>query len=362
MSGKKTIYFMIVFLVLIAVGAYWYVKQPSPADKQVETPNQVIAGVRTILLKRGAIEQTVTAYGTVVAAIGQTRTFSVPFECRVQKVLVTAGQAVEMNTPLIEISPSPDSRLRFAQACAERDTAKNNLQIIQQRMEMKLATRLDVTSAEQTLGMAELNVKSMADQGIDGNKTILADSAGLISQINVEQGEIVSAGAPMVASIGDGQISVIVGVENDDVNLLRSGQDVQLYQVNAAEKKTIDGKIGLVTHRVNQQTRMVDVFVIPQAGAKLLLNQYIEARIMIRSDEGLLVPRSAILPEGNNYVLYTVENGCAVKHMVSLGMKNADRVEVVSDQLQPGQQVVVTGNYELEDKMSVKVEQSNERD
>jgi len=102
---------------------------------------------------------------------------------------------------------------------------------------------------------------------------------------------------------------------------------------------------------------MVDVFVIPQTGANLLLNQYVETNIIIGSDEGFLVPRSAVLPEDNNYVLYTVEKERAVKHIVNIGLKNSEQVEVISDQLQQGQQVVVAGNYELENDMAVNVEQ-----
>jgi membrane fusion protein (multidrug efflux system) len=321
-----------------------------------EGEKEPVAQVRVITLNRSTINKTLTAYGTVVAALGQTQTFSVPFESEVDRVLATPGQAVDVNTPLIEISPSPESRLRFAEAHAQRDTAKNNVELVRQRVEMKLTTRQDLVSAQQSYEAAELNLKSMQEQGLDKSRLIRATSKGLVSQISVEQGQIVAAGSPMIATIGENQISVLLGVEMEDVSLLRAGQEVDLYQVNVPERKVIKGKIGLVTHRVNQETRLADVFVTPEIGANLLLNQYVEADIIIGSREGFLVPRSAVLPEDNNYVLYTAEKGRAAKHIVNIGFKNPEEVEVISDQLQQGQQVVVTGNYELEDNMPVKVE------
>ena len=352
MKRKYAIYIIIALIAAIIVVAYRHFSTAMP-----EAEKAPIAKVRVVTLKRRKIEKTIVAYGTVVAAIGQTQTFSVPFESQVSHVLVTAGQAVDPNTALIEISPSPETRLKFAEAIAERDTAKNNVDLVKQRLDLKLATRQELVSVQQSYEAAELNLKSMEEQGLGKNKIICANSKGVVSQISIEQGQIVTAGAPMIATIGENQISVLLGVEMDNISLLQTGQDVQLYQVNATEKKMIAGKIGLVTHRVNQQTRMVDVFVIPQSGANLLLNQYVEAYIVIKTDEGFVVPRSSVLPEDDNYVLYTVENNRAVKHIVDIGLENPEQVEVFSDQLQDGRQIVVSGNYELENDMAVKMEQ-----
>jgi RND family efflux transporter MFP subunit len=352
MSKRNTIYVIIGLFIVIAGITYWSIRGIGSGS---EEPVQPVAKVAVVPLTRGKIDETIVAYGTVIAAIGQTQTFSMPFESQVRKVLVTAGQVIDINTPLIEISPSPASRLQFAEARTARDTAKNNLDLVNMRFQMKLSTRQDVIVAEQNLETAELNMKSMEEQGAGKNQTILAKSNGLVNQINVEQGQMVAAGTPMITTIGRNQISVILGVENEYISLLKTGQDVQLYQVNAREKKMIEGKIGLVTHRVNQQTRMVDVFVIPQTGADLLLNQYVEAHIVIRSDEGFIVPHSAVLPEEGKHILYTVENDHAVKNVVNIGLENSEQVQVFADDLKQGQQVVVVGNYELENDMAVEV-------
>ena len=58
------------------------------ADKQAD---DVVARVKVVKAHNGVIEQTVTAFGTVVASPEDVQTISVPFECRVRRVLAVAG-------------------------------------------------------------------------------------------------------------------------------------------------------------------------------------------------------------------------------------------------------------------------------
>jgi hypothetical protein len=65
------------------------------------------------------------------------------------------------------------------------------------------------------------------------------------------------------------------------------------------------------------------------------------------------VPRSAVLPEGDKHVLFTVEKGRAVKHVVRIGLENADAYQIMGTDLRAGEQAVIEGNYELSDGMAV---------
>jgi membrane fusion protein (multidrug efflux system) len=360
MSTKHTVAVLVVLLAAGIGTAYWVFKTTSSQtqpEKSPETlPNSPVAKVQTVLLAHSPIEETIVAYGTVAAAPGKTQTVSVPFESQVRSVLVTPGQVVDANTPLIEIAPSPESRFGLQEARAQRDMANNSLDLVNQRYKMKLATRQDLVSAQQTSQAAQLKVKKLEEQGIDAPQTLLAHARVLVSQINVGQGQIIAPGVSLLEMIDQNQLSVRLGIENEVIDLLKTGQSVGLYRVSAPEQKPIPATIGLITKQVNPQTRMVDVFVVPQAGDRLLLNEYIEGRIIVKSDQGFVVPISAVLPEEQTYILYTVEKDHAVKHQVRVGIKTAQQVQVYGDDLKEGQPVVVSGNYELENNMAVEME------
>jgi membrane fusion protein, multidrug efflux system len=70
---------------------------------------------------------------------------------------------------------------------------------------------------------------------------------------------------------------------------------------------------------------------------------------------GLVAPRSAVLPnDDGGYSLFTVENGKATEHKVSITGQDDQSTEITGDGLAAGQAVVTVGNLELEDGMSVK--------
>jgi len=315
-----------------------------------------VAGVQVVSLSRQDIKEILVVYGTVVSALGKTETFSVPFECQVQSVFVTAGQVADANSALVAITPSPDTRLSLAQARSERDTAREDLALVQQRLKMKLATQQNLVSAKQKLQAAELKVTSMKDRGIDGRKIIRARSKGLISRIDVEPGQIVAAGTTLVEMIGRHQISVRLGIEHEDIGALQPGQPVELYPVNAPEKRATQGEIALITQRVNPQTRLVDVFVTPHDGIALMLNEYLESHVVLASDSGFVVPRSAVLSQEGNHIVYTVRQDRAIRHVVNIGLETPDQVQILGDGLREGDRVVTTGNYELSEGMAVMVE------
>ena len=357
MSRRNKFFFTVVFVLICGVAGYWLTlasNRKSIITASLSEPEPV-GKVRVVPLNRGKIQEELTAYGTVVAAVGKTRTFSVPFESQIQEVMVAAGQPVDVNTPMIRLSSSPDARLQLAQARVERDSTQSRLELTREQVDLKLATRQDLAAAQQQFDAAQLNMTSLEEKGIESGKIIRAESAGMVSKIDIEQGQIVPAGSAMIEIIGHDQISVRLGVESENIALLKAGQEVHLFRIHTPGMKRLEGKINLVTHRVNPRTRMVDVFVTPEADGDLLLNEYIEARIPIHSARGFLIPKSALLPEQDSFVVFTVHADRAEKHTVQVGLENPDQVEVFGDTLREGQWVVVEGNYELAENMAVEV-------
>ena len=62
--------------------------------------------------------------------------------------------------------------------------------------------------------------------------------------------------------------------------------------------------------------------------------------------------------EKKEFELFTIENGRAKEHTVKIGLANEREAEMSAPDLQPGQQVVTVGNYELQDGMAVEIAKS----
>jgi RND family efflux transporter MFP subunit len=333
----------------------WLARRPASEPKE-EAGAGPVASVKVAELRRGRIEGTLMAYGAAVPAADKLAVVSAPFECRVARLLVAGGQPVAADAPLLTIEPSPEARLEFRQAEEERKAAAEAEKLMEQRMDMKLATLMELNDARQRLAAAQVHLQSLQKRGMGGSSTLKAEKAGVVSRIAVQKGQIVPAGDPLLELIGADQIEARLGVEVEDRGYLHLDQEVKLLPVNALEDQAIAGRVRLITEQVNPETRLVDVFVAPAAGSHLLLNEYLRGKIVIESSESLLAPREAVLPQGGNYVLFTVAGGLAHEQTVTVGLENAKEIEVSGEELSAGQQVVVQGQSELEDGMAVQVE------
>lgn len=317
-----------------------------------------VAGVSVVPVRRGTIDETVTAYGTVVSQMGDVRSVSVAFEARVSRIRVTPGQPVAAGDPLIDVEPTPATRLALQEAQNAATAAERDLAQVRQRYDQKLATNQELNAAETALRSTQARLQNLQKTGAAGPEELKAEAAGVVSKIDVQPGQVAAASAPLVEVAAESRIEVRVGVEPGDAPHLRPGQPVRLTPVGPVGVAPLEGHVRLVTQQVNPATRLVDVFVaLPQGGARLMLETFVHAELTLRSAEGLIVPRGAALPEANAYALYTVENGHAVKHVVRVGIDNDRDVQVEGGGLHEGQLAVDAGNYELEDGMAVAVRQ-----
>ena len=320
------------------------------------------AAVKTAVIRFGAITQSITAFGSVTAEPGAVTVFSVPFESRVKHILISAGQQIDKDVALIEVEPSPEAKLALLEARNAVEAANKDLEQTQQRFNLKLATNTELLTSQQAAQVAKMRLESLQQRGeAEDSRKINADGPGLVSKVDVQEGQIVPAGGPLVETTPRTSIEVRLGVEPPEISRIKPDQSVELFPISAGagedeDEEPIAAKIRLITQRVNPDTRLVDVFVTPDTPAGLLLDSSLRATLTAEGRQGLIVPRDAVLPDEDGLLLFTVQDGKAVKHVVKQGLKNDKEVEVIGEGLKAGDTVVIVGSLELEDGMAVTTE------
>jgi RND family efflux transporter MFP subunit len=333
--------------------------EQSGEDKPAGSPEEdKVASVRTVPVRRGSISKTIRAYGPVVARAGASRVVSAAFEVRVRQVLVVVGQHVDAGTPLIRVEASPEARLLAAEAKRALAAAETDLKQVQSRIELKLATNQDLSTAKQAAEAARLKLDSLHERGADAADAIefKSDAEGIVAAMASQPGQLVAAGAPLVEVVPADQIEVRIGIAPADVRSVAPGQEVRLRPVGASTTQPITGHVRLVSEKVSADTRLVDALVSPTAGVRLVLDEYVDAELSLSPHEGLLVPRSAVLPDVDGHGLFTVNDGRAIRHEVTLLTENSHDALFEAKDVTEGDQAVVLGNFELEDKMRVAVQ------
>jgi membrane fusion protein (multidrug efflux system) len=364
----------VVLMIVIAVGAaasgYWYgahhateekkdadeagaTTQPAGAEDEVRPVAEVVVEP----IRKGKITQTVTAYGSVVAEAGDVRIVSIGFETRIGKILVTPGQQVAADTELLVADASPDAIVALQDAKNAYEAATRDLAQAQQRFNDHLATNQELSQAQQAVTSAKLKLNSLVERGVDTPQRPTAGAAGLVSKVDVQEGQIVPAGGALVEIAAGNKIEVKLGVQPGDAAALKPDQPVRVHLVSGTSGDEFEGHIRVIGQRVDSATHLVDVRVTLPTEAKLLLDSFVVATLERASaDDALLAPRDAVLPdEEGKSILYTVANDKAVKHLVKVGLENDNQTQVIADDLKEGDPIVVRGNYELDDGMDVKI-------
>ncbi|TMA95209.1 MAG: efflux RND transporter periplasmic adaptor subunit [Deltaproteobacteria bacterium] len=356
---------LIVMAIAIPAGSYWWfshagqpISHDGAATDKAESSQEAVAPVTVAPVEKGAVAEEITVYGTIVPAAGAVQAITVPFESRVRRLFVTEGQQVSGGDPLLEIEPSPETHLQVEQTRNEVEAAKKALEYTQQRFELKLATNDQLLQTKQALEQAQAKLESMRRRGSENPRTIHADVASLISKLAVQEGAIVPAGNTMIERVGQNHLEARLGIEPEDSDRIKPGQEVALARVNAPGTKTVLGRIRKVSRAADTTTRLVQIFADLPSASRFLLGEYILGKVSIASIDGLIVPRSAVLPAEDHYVLFTIKDGHAQEHAVRVGLENEKYVQVIAKDLQPGEPVVTLGNYELKDGMDVTVSQA----
>lgn len=326
-----------------------------PARTQDAGSPQPSAAVELSPLTNGTLTEKLRAYGTIVPAPGAARTVTRPFELKVRRVLVSSGQLVRRGDALIEIEGSPDTQLQLDEAKRARSSAARLLETVRRRLRSGLAVNADLVSAEQAFGDAQARFESFKARGAQGPVRILADSTGRIGVLQVDTGALVPAGGPLMELLADDAMEARLGVEPEDLGRISAGMPVEISPVHRAVPTSVPGRLRVLSGAVAPDTRLVDALVSLPHPEQFLEGEFVTGDILAQARDALIAPRQAVLPEEGRWVLFTVENGRALKHEVKIGLETDKQVELVNSGLSAGQQVVILGAYELTDGMSVRV-------
>jgi len=321
---------------------------PAHAD---EAPGSVL--VKTELPRRGAIADVVTAYGTASRAVDGGMTLSLPFDGRVIRVGVAPGQSVRRGQTLLEFRLSAASTSAYAQAVSAVKLARLEQERYARLLEQQLATRDQVAQAEKTLGDAEAALAALdAEQGGKPDQNIAAPFDAVVGAIAVSQGDRVPAGTALITLTRNGGLLVTAGVEPADRSRVKPGQHVRLEALSGGGP-AVRGTIIRVARMLNPKTRLVDVDIAP--AGELLQGEYFRADIETRESKGWLVPRDAVLSDGEGAYVFQAVDGKALRVPVQRVGGNND-VSVVDGAVDPAHPLVTVGNYQLSDGAALRLE------
>ncbi|MGO3128530.1 MAG: efflux RND transporter periplasmic adaptor subunit [Luteimonas sp.] len=267
------------------------------------------------------------------------------------EVLVEEGDTVRAGQPLVRLDPDR-ARLAVLQSRATMGKLENSYRRAQQLVSQQMISandldqiKFDLDTARAQHQMAELELSYTA---------VTAPISGVISQRMIRTGNFVQINTPIFSIVDNARIEATLNVPERELRVLKRGQPVRL-QVDALPGETFEGVVERVAPIVESRSGTFRVVTAFPGNEALRAGMF--GRIHVDYDQrtdALVIPRSALLDEGDETAVYTVRDGKAVRVPVELGYIDGNLIEIRSG-LEEGAPVVTAGKVALREGSAVQV-------
>jgi membrane fusion protein (multidrug efflux system) len=307
-------------------------------------------------------ESTLSAIGSLQAVKGVMVTAELPG--KITRIDFEPGSRVIAGQLLLQQDTSIETaQLRVARSAA--DLALKELERSRKLLQQKVIpiARLDELEAshEQALAQIELIQATIV------KKTIRAPFAGRLGIRQVNLGEVLDTGQPIVTLQSLGSIYVNFQLPQQHLPKLKPGLTVRINS-DALEGQSATGRISAVNPEVNGNTRNIAVqAILTNKRERLHPGMYASVAVVLPARNRVLtIPATAVhyAPYSDSVFLVEAAEGngdptslVLRQQFVQLGEKRGDYV-VVREGLEPGQSVVSTGVFKLRNGQAVVVDNS----
>ena len=247
------------------------------------------------------------------------------------------------------------AQLESAQA-AEKN-AQDELKRFKQLLPSNAVSRSQYDSVENQYKAALSSLKqAQANYNVTQNQTsynqLIANKNGVITERNIEIGQVISAGQPAFQLAISGDREVVIGVPEQAIAQIKVGQDA-LVTLWSKPDERFAAYVREISPAADQ-SRTFSVKVALREGQNTIqLGQ--SARVFFSSTESnvLSVPLASVSAAGKNAYVWVVNTDNSIRKVpVSVGEYGRDSVTIRSG-LQPKDYVVVGGVHLLREKQKI---------
>jgi membrane fusion protein, multidrug efflux system len=315
--------------------------------------------VTTIVTEQDEWPATLNVIGTMAAVQGVTVAADLPGI--VERIGFDSGRTVGKGDVLLEL----DTRQEQAQlvaAEAQRDLTRLTFERMRDLVKDDAVSRAEYDRAEAEFKQAEARIGEI--KATIARKTIRAPFAGILGIRQVNLGQYLAGGDPIVPLQSLNPIYVNFGVPQQDAAQVRVGRQVRITAENLGGT-AFAGRVTAINSVVDETTRNIQVqATLANPGGKLRPGMFVQTELNLGSGQSVIaVPASAInyAPYGDSVFIVSDlkdPNGKPYRgvrqQVVKLGAGRGDQVAVLSG-IKPGEEVVTSGVFKLRNGAAVKV-------
>lgn len=215
---------------------------------------------------------------------------------------------------------------------------------------------IDAQRANVAAAQAEVNQARLTQL----RTQVKATSAGVVERRSVSRGDYVESNGEIVSLIAGDRLDIFLELPEELTGRVTAGMPIQLTS-RALPQWQQRTTITAVVPAADAASRRQRVRVrLNNAGQRLLPGMAVTGTLEMPSNRtSFVVSRDALTQRQNQWLLFAIADGKAKQIPVELVTDMGETVAIASNELQPGQNVVLRGGDTLRDGAPVKVVQNS---
>lgn len=315
--------------------------------------------VTTVVAKEERWASTLNAVGSAAAVQGVTVAADLPGT--VDRVAFDSGRAVQTGEVLVELDTRQE-RAQLAAAEADRDLARVNYDRMEGLLNEAVISKAEYDKAASEKKQSEARVGEI--EAVIARKTIKAPFTGILGIRQVNRGQYLKAGDPVVVLQSLNPIYVNFDVPQQDAARVRVGRAVQVTAKDVGAQPFV-GQVTALDSIVDQATRNVKIqATLSNPDGKLRPGMFVDVEAATGTDQTVIaLPASAIsyAPFGDSVFIVSDIKGPDGKtykgvrqQFVKVGPTRGDQVAVLSG-VKPNDEIATSGLFKLRTGVAVLV-------
>lgn len=227
---------------------------------------------------------------------------------------------------------------KLAEDVAERRLSLHRGEIVSQEAYEKAETERML--ARHNLREAQVNY----DRGF-----VRSPIDGVVNKRDVDPGEFVRRGDAVMELVSVDRMRINVNVPEMDVRFLKVWQNAHVT-IDAYPGEQWNGLIDFVAFKADPATKTFKArVVVDNEDGRIRPGMIAHVSFLRRVvRDTVAAPLFAVLDKGGERILYVEEQGIARARTATVGVLDGDRVQIVEG-LKPGDNLIVTGQHDIED-------------
>jgi membrane fusion protein, copper/silver efflux system len=181
---------------------------------------------------------------------------------------------------------------------------------------------------------------------------VVARQSGVVTKIGARPGAQVALGESIVTIQGLSRVLVVADVPEASLGSVHVGQPAQI-SFPAYAGQPVRGVVDYIFPSLNTQTRTAQLRItLPNPGGRLRQGMFANVTLQGTGGTATVVPSEAVIDTGVRQVVIVKRNGSFIPQEVKIG-RDYDRYTEIVAGLQPGEEVVASGQFLIDSEASL---------